>query len=144
MIDPAKKNALIEHIKRLEQSNDREILLPPDLFFDGYDDDHCIICANAGHFSTSKFRNLLREIRQNPGVLGVFIRFYEYADALESQDAWVGSDSVYIITNASVESIASWFSAIPPSDVWVESETAEFPSIPLITEGFRLVAVWWD
>ncbi len=144
MIDQAKKKALIEHIKQREKSNAREILLAPDLYFDGYDDEHCTLCANVGPFTTSHFAARLREIRQRPDVLAVFIRFYDYADALEFEDSWIGSDSVYVITSASLEAIRDWFADLQVSDIWEENDIAKFPDVSQIPKGFRLVAVWWD
>ena len=62
MIDQAKKHALIAHIRRREQSDDREILLTPESYFDGYDHNHCTICANAGAFPTSHFEARLQDV----------------------------------------------------------------------------------
>ena len=144
MIDQAKKKALIEHIKKRQTSNDREILLAPDLYFDGYDDEHCTVCAKVGPVSTSHFAARLREIRQRPDVSAVFIRFFDYLDALEFEDSWIGSDSVYVITSASLEAVRDWFADLEISDVWEEIDFTKFPDAPEIPDGFRLVAVWWD
>lgn len=144
MIDQAKKKALIEHIKERQKSNDREILLAPDLYFDGYDDEQCDVCANAGPFSTAQFVARLREVRQRPDVAAVFIRFYSYDDALEFEDCWIGSDSVYLVTKASLDTVRGWFGDLEVSDVWEEGDPTEFPDLAQIPDGFRLVAVWWD
>jgi hypothetical protein len=144
MIDQPKKKALIEHIKELQTSNEREILLAPDLYFDGYDDEHCTVCANVGPFSTSHFAARLREVRQRADVSAVFVRFYDYADAEEFEDSWVGSDSVYVITSASLETVRDWFTNLEVTEVWEESDVTKFPDAPKIPDGFRLVAVWWD
>ena len=144
MIDQAKKTALIEHIKQRQISNEGEILLSPDLCFDGYDDDHCTVCANVGPFSTSRFAARLREIRQRRDVSGVFIRFYDYADALEFEDSWIGSDSVYIITSASPDAVREWFSDFEVSEVWEETDPTKFSDASEIPDGSCLVAVWWD
>jgi hypothetical protein len=144
MIDQSKKKTLIEHIKQRQTANDREILLEPDLYFDGYDRHHCAVCANVGPFSASQFAARLREIRQRPEVAAIFIRFYEYADALEFEDSWIGSDSVYLVTSASVDVVRSWFEDLEISDVWEESDITKFPNVAEIPRGSRLVAVWWD
>jgi hypothetical protein len=144
MIDRAKKKALIDHIKRGEMATSGEILLSPELYFDGYDDEHCTICANAGPFSTSKFAARLREIAQRPDVARVFVRFYDYADALEFEDSWIGSDSIYLVTSASLDAVRNWFADLEVSDVWDESNLTNFPDISEIPDDSRLVAAWWD
>jgi hypothetical protein len=144
MIDQIKKRALIEHIKQRQESNDRELLLAPHVYFDGYDDEQCTVCANVGPFSTAQFVTRLREIRQRPDVAAVFIRFYDYDDALEFEDCWIGSDSVYLVTSASLETVRDWFEGLDVSEVWDESDITKFPDVSQIPDGFRLVAVWWD
>ncbi len=144
MIDQARKLALIHHIKQRQLSNQGEILLEPDLYFDGYDEDQCGICANGGSISTARFAARLRAIRQRSDVAGMFIRFYNYDDALESEDAWIGSDTVYVVTSDSLESVRDAFSDLGPSDVWEEANLAAFPDVSNIPVGFRLIAVWRD
>jgi hypothetical protein len=145
MIDQVKKRALIEHIKSRKGSNEQELLLPPDLYFDGYDDEHCTICANISEpISTSRFAARLREIEQRPDVFGVFVRFYDFADAEESEDFWISSDSIYIATSAGTESVREWFSDFEISDVWVENELSKFIGLPKMPDGSKLIAVWWD
>ena len=144
MIDQAKKKKLIEHIKQRQISNEQELLLAPDLYFDGYDDKQCNVCANVGPFSTSHFAARLQEISQHPDVSAVFIRFYEYADALEYDDSWIGSDSVYLVTSASLGAVRDWFADLEVSDVWEENDITKFPDVSKLSAGFRLVAVWWD
>jgi hypothetical protein len=144
MIDQTKKKALIDHIRQRQSSNDRELLLAPDLFFDGYDDEQCTVCANIGSFSTAHFAARLQEIRKRPDVASVFIRFYDYDDALEFDDCWIGSDSVYLLTSASLDTVRDWFEDLEVSKVWDETDLTKFPDITEIPDGFRLVAAWWD
>ena len=106
MIDQSKKKALIQHIKERKSSGELELLLPPDLYFDGYDESHCTICANnTKSISTSRFAARLREVQQRPDVSGVFVRFYDYDDAEEFADSWIGSDSIYVVTTAGMEAV---------------------------------------
>jgi len=144
MIDQAKKKALIEHIKQRQTSDGREILLAPDLYFDGYDDKDCTICANVGQISTARFLARLREIGRRADVSAVFIRFYDYDDALEFKDSWIGSDSVYLVTSAPLKKVRDWFADMHVSDVWEETDLTDFDAPPEIPVGSRLVAVWWD
>ena len=144
MIDQAKKKSLIEHIKNRQLLNGSEILLSPDLYFDGYDDDHCSVCANVGPFSTSRFVSSLKNLGRQPDVSAIFVRFYDYADAIEFEDSWVGSDSIYILTSASLETVRDWFSELEATDVWEETDITKFPDITQIPCGNHLFAVWWD
>lgn len=144
MIDQTKKQSLIAYIKRRELVDDREILLNPELYFDGYDHHHCTVCANAGAFPTSRFEGQLRVLGRKAEVAGVFVRFSSYADALEFEDSWVGSDSVYLVTSVVPEVVREWFSEFKPSDAWEVSELENFPDVSPLPVGFRLVAVWWD
>jgi hypothetical protein len=145
VIDQSKKLALIEHIKRRQISPGSEILLGVGLYFDGYDEDHCTICANnIDSISTTQFAARLRAIEQRPDVSCVFVRFYTYDDALEDEDSWIGSDSVYIITSAGLDVVRGWFADFDVSDVWEETDLSKFADLPEMPDGFRLVAVWWD
>jgi hypothetical protein len=145
MIDQAKKNRLISHIKGLQSSGAGEILLTPEDYFDGYEAMHCTICANNWNsVSTSAFRARLADIAARPDVKGVFIRFYEYEDALQDASCWIGSDSVYLVTSATLDSVKEWFADFEASDVWEERVLAGFANLPRIPNDNRLVAVWWD
>lgn len=146
MIDQAKKKALIEHIKRLETSREQEeLLLPPSLYFDGYDEPECTIAANnIEPISTSRFLSRLQEIQQRPDVSAVFIRFYDYDDAEQSEDCWINSDSIYLVTTASLQDVKEWFRDFEVTDVWAEGDCSRFIGLPGISDGSRLVAVWWD
>src|SRR5450756_354061 len=127
MINQLKKKALIEYIKQRQKSNSRELLLSPGLYFDGYDDDHCTICANnSDPVSTSSFAARLQQIQERPDVSAVLVRFYEYSDAEDSKDCWISSDSIYVVTNAGVEEVRDWFSDFEVSDVWLEPVPANF------------------
>jgi hypothetical protein len=144
MIDQAKKNRLITRIKELQSSGAGEILLAPEDYFDGYEESHCTICANGKPVSTSAFRRRLAEVAAQPSVSGVFIRFYEYQDALEDAGCWIGSDSVYVVTSVEADTVRQWFGDLEPSDVWEERDFTKFGTLPSVPEGSRLVAVWWD
>ena len=145
MIDEAKKKKLIEHIKHRQESGGAEILLPPPMYFDGYDEPHCNVCANnSTSISTTDFAARLQQIQARPDVYSVFVRFYDYDDALEDPNSWIGSDSVYVVTRASLEAVEDWFTDFEVSEVWVEDDISKFPDLTSIPEGYHLIAVWWD
>ncbi|HEV2693094.1 MAG TPA: hypothetical protein VG347_09395 [Verrucomicrobiae bacterium] len=145
MIDQHKKKALIKYIKQRQMSECSEILLSPDLYFDGYDDGNCNICANNRNpISTSQFAARLRKLQEQTEVSAVFIRFYDYTDAEESEDCWIGSDSVCLVTKVSLDMVREWFADFEISNVQVENDVSKFDGAPAILDGFHLVAVWWD
>jgi hypothetical protein len=144
MIDQGKKHRLISRIKELQSSGAAEILLAPEDYFDGYEESHCTICANRKPVSTSAFQRRLADVAARPGVSGVFVRFYEYKDALEDASCWIGSDSVYVATSAGTDTVRQWFDDLEPSDVAEERDFTKFANLPGVPEGSRLVAVWWD
>ena len=143
-IDAEKKEKLIRHIQSREGSG-REILLSPERYFEGYEEEHCTICANNQRsVSTKEFLERLREIARRADVTGIFIRFYEYEDALKAETCWVGSDSVYVVTSAKSNDVQEWLSDFEPSTVSEETDVALFDGLPPIPPGFRLVQIWWD
>ena len=144
MIDPSKKKALIAHIKACQWPKHREILLSPEMYFDGYDDDECIICTNARTISCSNFSHRLQSLALLPEVAAIYIRFCDYDDALEDEDCWIGSDSVYLVTSSSLGIVSEWFADLFPTEVREEPDLADFPQIAQLPQGHRLVAVWWN
>ena len=143
-IDPQKKSALIAYIQGREASG-REILIPFRQYFDGYEDDQCTICANNPRsISTGNFKEKLQQIYERPQVAAVHVRFYEYDDALDDEDLWIGSDSVYVVTEAELSQVKKWFSGFGATDVWEETDFEKFDGLEQIPPGHRLVAVWWD
>jgi hypothetical protein len=145
MIDQNKKRLLIEHIDRLAAATAQEIMLDVDLYFDGYDEPQCTICANNRvQISTSDFCQRLKHIQARNDVDGVFVRFYEYQDALEFEQCWIGSDSVYVITSANIDLVKEWFADFEVSDVWEETKLKKFMNLPEIPCGHSIYAIWWD
>jgi hypothetical protein len=145
MIDQVKKNALIKLIKEQSGAGKTELLLSPDVYFDGYEEDSCTICANNRvRVSTARFVERIRSIQARADVAEIFVRFYDYSDAEEDQDCWINSDSLYAVTLASLSEVRGWFADFEVSDVWEEPDTSKFAGLPQLPVGFRLVAIWWD
>jgi hypothetical protein len=104
-----------------------------------------LFCANnIRSISTAEFAARLLEIRSRPDVFDVFVRFYEYMDALESEDAWVGSDTIYVITSVDKSLIESWFSDFEVSDVSELDDTSGIMDLKQLPQGCKLFAVWCD
>ncbi len=145
MIDQNKKRLLIEHIESFSATNAQEVMLDVDLYFDGYDESQCTICANNRvPISTSDFCKRLKHVQARKDVGGVFVRFYEYQDALDFDQCWIGSDTVYVITCANIDLVKEWFADLEVSDVWEEAELERFLNLPAIPYGHRIYAIWWD
>ena len=68
----------------------------------------------------------MREVQKRHDVSAVFVRFYDDSDAEEFEDSWIHSDTIYLVTKASLDAVRSWFSDFEVSDVWVESDLSKF------------------
>ena len=146
-MDELKKLELIRKIRKVQGHAPRpkEILISLEDFFDGNDEAPCGLLANTRvHLSAPQVAEHLRQVRSRADVSGCFIRFYDYDDALDFADAWVNSDTVYVVSSAGVDEIASWFAPLEPSDVRVEQDVEAFANAPTIPAGHAMVAVWWD
>jgi len=144
-MDRSKLFTLIDKIKRAGYSYDTETVLTIEDFFDGNDDVCSSICANiADRPSTAVLRDFLLAVRERTCVSDVLIRVYEFEDALASQDTWITSDTVYVISSASVSEVHDWFRPLSPSAIGEESELSRFNNLPDVPEGARVIAVWWD
>jgi len=145
MIDQAKKRALIERIKRIGFSNQTETLLTVEEYFDGYDADSCMICANnTPSVSTSEFRRHLAQIRSDSRVHDVYIRFYDFLDAEKSDDCWINSDMVFLVTTATPQEVEQWFAPLQGDEAYEETDLQAFVNPPVIPDGYRLVGIGWD
>lgn len=145
MINQSKKAALIKYIKEQQTLGKPEILLPPDLFFDGYTDGRCTICVNISRpISTRCFLERVGAVQRKPEVSGIFVRFYDFLDAEEFEELWISGDSIYLITTANLDTVRRWFEDFEVSDVWIEQKASNFAGLPSMPEGSQLMAVWWD
>ena len=145
MMDQSKKAALIQFIKEQQKSGKEEILLSPAHYFDGYNDEHCTICANnSSPVACARFLGRLNEVGQRSDVSAVYVRFYDYLDAEDSEDLWISSDSVYISTSTDAKAVKGWFADFEVSDAWVEDDPTKFAGLSMIPSDHRLIAAWWD
>ena len=144
-MDRPKLLALVDKIKAAGYSYDTETVLTIEEYFDGNDEAYSNICANnADPPSAQRLQEFLLSIRAKPSVSDVFVRVCEFEDALAHEDAWIGSDTVFVITSESVGEVEEWFTPLTPSTVSEEVRLGRFNNLPVIREGSRLVAVWWD
>jgi hypothetical protein len=69
---------------------------------------------NINPVSAKDFASFLMKLRQNPSVLDVYIRVYDYEDAIIFDDSWVNSDTVYLVTSAQPLEVETWFKCCRP------------------------------
>ncbi|NMM62453.1 hypothetical protein HBE96_07065 [Clostridium sp. P21] len=147
-MDQFEKLNLIRKIQEVQSqccTHEKEILISIDDYFKGNDESHCIILANTSvNLSSKEFEKFLRNLKRKDNVMDVFIRFYDYEDAMDYEDAWINSDTVFLITSADVQKVKSWFQGLEPSSVKEETCLNEFVNLPYIPEKYRIINVWWD
>jgi hypothetical protein len=118
-----------------------EAVVSLDDFFVGNDDRGSIGC-NLGDQqpAISTFYDTLRAIRSKPEVQDVLVRIYEY----DSPDAWPYTDTVYIITSATLEDVQRWVAPLKPDEVYAEWMYGAPPKAPSLRAGMIPYSVWWD
>jgi len=142
-----RKLDLIRKIRKVKSRNPRgkEILISIDDYFKGNDEKICNILTNTlNDISSAEFEMFLRGVTNLVGVSNVYIRFFDYEDALDFDDSWINSDTVYIVTKANIDEVEGWFNKFQPSDIYRKSDLNEFANLPCIEEGFNVIGVWWD
>lgn len=146
-MDQLEKLNLIRQIRKIESHYPcgKEILISIDDYFKGNDESHCSILANTSvNLSSKEFETFLRNLKSKDNVEDIFIRFYDYKDAIDYDDAWINSDTVFVITSADVEEVRIWFQEVQPSSIDEETCLNEFANLPSIPEKYRIIDVWWD
>lgn len=146
-MDQSEKFNLIRKIQEIESqcTCKKEILISLNDYFRGNDEDNCIILANTSvNLSSKEFEKFLRALKRKDNVMDVFIRFYDYEDAVCYEDAWINSDTVFVITSADIQEVKSWFQELEPSSVNEEMCLNKVVNSPYIPEGYRIINVWWD
>ena len=144
-MDREKLLKLVAKIDAAGTSNDTETVLTLDEYFDGNTETYSNLCANTGRSpSADELLDFLRRIEERDGVAQVLIRVYDYRDALESDDCWINTDSVFLVTDVGLDEIRAWFAPLKYSDVYEERDVTNFNNLPPIPEGHRVVGVWWD
>lgn len=134
---------ITERVHRHGDPNDEDAprpLLTLQEFFDGNDVAGSIGCNLDPMPEPKQFYQLLHTIAARPDVADVRVQITMFDD----QD-WPFSDTVWVITSASPDSVRSWFPAKwRPDDVqsgWTEGMRYESVAIPA---GTKPIACWWD
>lgn len=136
---------LLKRINRLGDVNEPGTprpLVTLEEFFEG-NTDFASIGYNfyADQPAPSEFYSFFTTIRSNPMVADVRVEVSQHDDP----DAWPVSDTVWIITAESRETVARWLGERFAADELLEGFSAERTYEPLvIPHGMRAVGVWWD
>jgi hypothetical protein len=110
-------------------------------FFDGNDDSGSIGCNLTPPPGPENFHKILMQIAARSDVADVRIQITMFDDP----EMWPFSDTVWIITSATPQTVADWFNSTMRPDGcsagWTDGLSFEPINIP---GGMQPVACWWD
>lgn len=134
--------SITERVTRLGHPDNPETprpLVTVDEFFEGNTEVGSIGCNLESTPTPTQFYELFRAIANRPDVKDIRVQITAF-DVPE----WPFSDTVYILTSASEEEVASWFpKELAPDETW--EGFVDQPYEPYqIPEGTRPIACWWD
>ena len=149
--------SLIERINRNGDINDPDTprpLLTLEEFFEGNDDYGSIGCNfHQGQPAPSEFYALFLQIRERPEVENVLVEVKQQ----EMPDEWPFTDTVWIITSATAESVREWLGKRFAADeyvigwdesaiCWPEEEQAVVQTLEPypVPHGMQPIGVFWD
>jgi hypothetical protein len=117
-------------------------LLTLEEFFEGNDAAGSIGCNLEAEPVPAEFYDLLRAIRQRPSVSDVRVQITCVDDP---GNEWPFSDTVWILTDESLDEVREWFPAgLAPDEVWEGWHPNQQYEACQIVPGHRPVAVWYD
>ena len=132
-----------ERVNRLGNPDDLETprpLLTLEEFFEGNDCLGSIGCNLPAAPSPQEMYAVLKAIAQRSNVLDVRVQVTSFDDP-----DWPFSDTVYVMTTASVGEVASWFDEdLAPDDVWDGFQNGQVYEPYSVPAGSRAIACWWD
>ncbi len=136
---------LIERISRLGDVNDRDTphpLVTLEEFFEGNDDFGSI----GGNFypeqpAPAEFYAFFRAIREKPNVADVRVQVTQH----DTPEEWPFSDTIWIITSASPETVTAWFGQrFAADEIFPSLHTDRRYESISVPEGMNVIGVWWD
>ena len=129
-------------VRRLGDPDDPETprpLLTTDEFFEGNTVDGSIGCNLDPTPSPERFYELFKAIARRPEVRDVRIQITAFDDP-----SWPFSDTVYVMTTASHEEVATWFpEELRPDETWEGFVDQRYEPYE-VPAGTKPVACWWD
>jgi hypothetical protein len=109
-------------------------------FFEGNSHAGSIGCNLTSAPTPQRFYELFKRIASRDDVEDVRVQITMFDDP-----AWPFSDTVYLMTSASVDDVASWFDDdLRPNEVgegFMPGQTYEPYTVPT---GTRVICCWWD
>jgi len=139
------KKKLIDWIDSIGHSFDTELAIPLDLYFKGnYETCCCITCNTTRAGSAEELYEHLKKIESRSDVFSIWVRFYDYKDALKFDDCWINSDGIWIVTVKNKEEVLGWFGEFEPTESFDEDSLSIFRNSLAIPNGFNMVGVSWD
>ncbi len=109
-------------------------------FFDGNTVDGSIGCNLTPIPTPAEFRDVLEPVLARDDVADVRVQITMF-----DEPEWPFSDTVYVLTSASLDDVQGWFpEGLEPGDVregWDDDMSFEPVEVP---SGTRPVACWWD
>jgi len=136
---------LNERISRAGNINDPAAIRPLvslEEFFEG-NDDYGSIGYNfyPDQPAPNEFYALFKSIRSQPDVANILVEVCQQ----EMPDEWPSTDTVWIITSAPADRVATWlgerFQADEIFDGWTDHVRREDYEIP---PGMKPIGLWWD
>jgi hypothetical protein len=122
-----------------DEPNTPRPLVTVDEFFDGNSEVGSIGCNLDSTPSPEQFYALFREIARRPGVKDIRVQITAF-DVPE----WPFTDTVYIMTAAAPEEVATWFpEELTPDETWEGFVDQAFEPYE-VPAGCKPVACWWD
>jgi hypothetical protein len=108
-------------------------------FFDGNIEVGSIGCNLDGAPTPAEFHSVFRSIAQHPDVRDIRVQITAF-DVPE----WPFSDTIYIMTSATPEEVATWFPQhLRPDETWTGFVDQAYEPYQ-IPDGVQPVACWWD
>ena len=109
-------------------------------FFDGNEHIGSIGCNLSGTPTPAQFRELFERIGQQSTVRDIRVQITAFDDP-----EWPFSDTVFIMTSASVEEVGQWFPEdLPPDELWEGFHENNHYEPYAVPAGTCVVACWWD
>jgi len=133
---------ITERVNRLGDPNEPDTprpLVTIDEFFEGNAEVGSIGCNLDGAPGPDEFYSLFRTIAQRKDVNDVRVQITAF-DVPE----WPFSDTVYIMTTATPEQVATWFpNRLRPDQTWAGFADQAYEPYQ-VPAGVQPIACWWD
>ena len=138
MVDPVKRDALINLIRSQPEHESGRALVTVAEFFNGNADLGSIGCNLPDHPGLDHFRHVITEIENHAGVEEVWMQIYD----LDEGD-WPFSENVLIVGRVPILEIRQLSESLEPSEI-SEMQLDWTPSRAKHLMGRSYINLWWD